>query len=244
MSFGVPHGFHKSHCCQILGKTQELQDSPACNFVLRSLKRNEAAAEPERVNLGKHRVVWVRAALLLVCLVVTSATLNTTERSSAWKTQTRLQPTQCVQSPTRTGNAGASQCFSWLWLWVWRGVELPESHIPSTAPVGPSSACQTPQWECSQLLPDSFPASGFAAVFGSELSNLQTAHPVLHPITSPHWSQPLGLAPCWHRGAHPVHALPREPPHSAPQAWLQICYSVSKIPLGTAGILSSCCFPC
>lgn len=60
MSFGVPHGFHKSHGHQILGKTQELQDSPACNFMLRSFKRNEAAAEPERVNLGKHGFVCVR----------------------------------------------------------------------------------------------------------------------------------------------------------------------------------------
>lgn len=85
MSFGVPHGFHKSHCLQILGKTQELQDCPARNFMLRSFKRNEAAAEPERVNLGKHGFVCVRTALLLVCLVVTSATLNAMERGLAWK---------------------------------------------------------------------------------------------------------------------------------------------------------------
>lgn len=61
---------------------------------------------------------------------------------------------------------------------------------------------------------------------------------------SRHWSQPLGLAPCWHKGAQPEHSLPREPPQSAPQAWLQICFSVSKIPLGTAEVLSSCCFLC
>lgn len=64
MSFRVLHGFHKSHCCQILGKTQELQDSSACNFMLRSFKRNEAAAEPERVNLGNHGFVCERTALL------------------------------------------------------------------------------------------------------------------------------------------------------------------------------------
>lgn len=108
MSFGAPHGFHKSRCRQILGKTQELQDSPACNFMLRSFKRNEAAAEPERVNPGKHRAVCVRAALLLVCLVVTSATLNTAERTQHGKPEQGSSPPgvhRAQQGRARWGSA-------------------------------------------------------------------------------------------------------------------------------------------
>lgn len=163
-------------------------------------------------------------------------------KNLAWKTQTRLQPTRCARSPTRTGTLGlrsASAASD-----GGRGGQhgLPESHIPPPAPVGPSSAGQTSEsvLSTSQILP--LPG---ASLLSLDLNCLTCTLPILSSTPSLFPLIPaLGLAPCWHKGAQPGHALPRESPHSAPQAWLQICYSVSKIPLGAAEILSSCCLLC
>lgn len=51
----------------LLGKTQELPDRPACNLLLRSLKIIEAAAVPEHMNLGiRAFVIWLLFCLLSV----------------------------------------------------------------------------------------------------------------------------------------------------------------------------------
>lgn len=95
------------------------------------------------------------------------------------------QPTQCVQSPTRTANAGAPQCFSWLWLWVWGEYELPElpeRHIPSTALVFCLSNTSVRIFSAPHKF---FLWQWLHCVFGSALSNLQIAHPVLLPTLIP-----------------------------------------------------------
>lgn len=186
MSFRVPHGFHKSHCCQILGKTQELQDSPACNFMLRSFKRNEAAAEPERVNLGKDRFVCENNFTLGLFGCYQCNVKCKGKRLSMEKTQTRLQPTQRVQSPTRTASAGASQCFSWLCLWVWRGVWTSWKPHSFHSTHGPILCLPNTPVRVVSAPPKFFLCQWLRCFFGSELSNVQIAHPVLHPIAPLH----------------------------------------------------------
>lgn len=60
----------------LLGKIRELQDRPARNFMLRSFKTNEAAAVPERVNLGIHGFVCMCensfTVILFVCFLYSS----------------------------------------------------------------------------------------------------------------------------------------------------------------------------
>lgn len=132
------------------------------------------------------------------------------------------RPTQCVQSPKGlpmlglpSASAGSDCGYggSMSFLSFLSATFLPQ-HL--------CSACQTPQWESSQHLTNSFSDSGFTASL--DLHCLTCKLPILS--SSPHWSQPLGLAPCWHRGAQHGHTLPREPPKTAPQAGstLLLCF--------------------
>lgn len=87
----------------LLGKTRELQDRPACNFLLRSFKRNEAAAVPECVNLGIHGFVCMCensfSVILFVCYLYNIK--RNGKRLSTEKTNKPPPPTQCVQQPNK-----------------------------------------------------------------------------------------------------------------------------------------------
>lgn len=101
----------------LLGKIRELQDRPARNFMLRSFKTNEAAAVPERVNLGIHGFVCMCensfTVILFVCFLYSSK--RTGKRLSTEKNKQAPQPTQCVQQPNKlSGGQGFPGGFSWF----------------------------------------------------------------------------------------------------------------------------------
>lgn len=159
-------------------------------------------------------------------------------KNLAWKTQTRLQPTRCAQGPTRTGTLGlhSASAASDGGCGGQRG--LPDSHIPPTAPVGPSLLAKP----VSVLSTSQIPSLPGASLLSLDLNCLTCKLPILSSTPS---LLPLIPAPgpgslLAQRGT----AWTCPPQGVSPLSWLQMCYSVSKIPLGTAAIRSSCCLLC
>lgn len=157
------------------------------------------------------------------------------------KTQTRLQPSQCVQSPTRTDNTG----FPVLQLALIVGMEgsmsfLKVTFLPQHLWIHlllvkhPSESVLS----TSQIL--SLPVSSLLSL---ELNCLNCKLPILSftlslfPTLIPAPGSGSLLAPRGTAWLYPPGSLPRQLPKSGSNS-----ASVSKIPLGTAEILSSCCF--
>ena len=174
----------------LLGKTWELQDRPACNFMLRSFKTNEAAAVPERVNLGIREFVCMCensfTVILFVCYLYNIK--RNGKRLSTEKTNKPPSPLNVYSNPTSTCRAKASQWASAGSDYGYGGdYELPECHTPSTVLVCLSSACQTLKQWCPQHLPILSLPNGFTVVFGPEFCKLQIcpSWPPAHHFSPP-----------------------------------------------------------
>lgn len=130
----------------LLGKTQEPQDRPAHSFMLRSFKTNEAAAVPERVNLGiRGFVCMCENSFTVLSFVCYLYNIKRSGRSlSMEKTNKPPSPLNVYSNPTSTQKAKASQWASAGSDYGYGGeYKLPECHAPSTVLVWLPSACQT-----------------------------------------------------------------------------------------------------
>lgn len=198
--------------------------------------------------------VCVRTALLLFCLFVICTILNAMERGLARKKQTSPpSPLNVYNNPTSTCKAKASQWASAGSDYEYGGeYELPECHTPSTVLVCLSvSACvpifcmSNTETIVSSAPPNSFPARWLHCCLWTWI--LQVANlPVLasNPPLLTHWSQPLSssagarLLPGTKEHSQVIPSLENLPSQlSDPSS-----NSASKIPVGPAEALNSCCF--
>lgn len=93
----------------LLGKTRELQDRPARNFMLRSFKRNEAAAVPERVNPGIHSFVCENSFTVMLFVWYLYNIKRNGTRLSTEQTNKPPSPLNVYSNPASMQKAKASQ---------------------------------------------------------------------------------------------------------------------------------------
>lgn len=156
------------------------------------------------------------------------------------KTQTRLQLTQCVQSPTRTGNTGG---FPVLQLALIVGMEGSRSFLKATflpqhlwAHLLLVKHASESVLSTSQIL--SLPV---ASLLSLDLNCLTYKLPILSftPSLFPTLISAPGSGSLLAQRGTVWSYFPGSLPSQLPKPGSN---SASKIPLGTAEILSSCCF--